>query len=1094
MKVSNVRRGRAVDRDARRGGDRRSPVKRGRRKWWRVALALFFLTAMMSARTSDLRAQEGREIRFERLSLEQGLSQGSVNCLLQDRRGFLWVGTREGLNRFDGYTFKVYRHDPQDPTSLSSNGILAILEDRAGTLWMAAGRGGLCRYDRLNDRFSCDKLDPRQSRSPSGDDFVALLEDRAGTIWVGTRDGGVCRYDHDRRTYDCDKHDPQQPRSLSSNNVEALAEDRAGMIWVGTVGGGLCRYDPRSKDYACYRHDPQRPGSLSSDDVMALLVDRAGTVWVGGIDSGLCRYDRERDRFVCIKRDPRQAGGLSDDDVRTLYEDRAGTLWVGTRGGGLCRYDRDRQSFTVYKSDPRDAQSLSSDEVRAIREDRAGTMWVGTQGGGLCRFNPRGENFITYRHDPRQPHSLSGDDVRAVYEDRTGAIWVGSVNGGLCRYERGPDRGGGSFTCFGHDPRRAGSLSSDDVRAVYEDHAGTLWVGTNGGGLCRYDRRRQSFTCLKYDPHKLGSLSNNAIRALLEDHTGTFWVGTREGGLCRYDRDRGEFALYKHDPQNPKSLSGNGVRALYEDRRGTLWVGTDNGLCRYDRERGEFACYQHDPQNPKSLSNSGVWAIYEDRAGTIWVGTSGGGLNRFDQATETFQAFGEGEGLTSDTVYSIAGDERGRLWLGTNHSIYRFNPTTNVFRNYDVNDNLPNNEFNQGAALKTRSGEMFFGGVVGLTRFDPERMLENTAGPPVIITAFRKFNQPVRLQPSITETQGIELSYRDNFISFEYAALNLFDPEKNRYRYQLEGFDADWIEAGTQRLATYTNLDAGTYHFKVIAANADGVWNTEGARLRLIVRPPFWRAWWFRLLALVSLAGLAFIGYRWRVTRLKRAHTEQQAFSRRLIESQETERKRIAAELHDGLGQSLIVIKNRAQLSLKQSADGNGIEGQLTAISTASSQAIQELKDVSYNLRPYLLDRLGLTLALKSMLNKAFATEQYHLAAEIEGVDGLLAKESEIHLYRVIQECANNIIKHAEASEVRVTIRKEAGALTLTITDNGKGFTPAGSRAAELNTRGFGLAGMTERVRLLGGTHTVDSAPGQGTTVTIKLTIPEEKL
>ncbi len=866
----------------------------------------------------------GQRIKFEHISLEHGLSQSSVLCILQDSKGFMWFGTRDGLNKYDGYDFVVYRHDPEDPHSLGGNAVWAIYEDRAGVLWIGTDGGGLDKFDRESTpgagggQFIHYRNDPDDPNSLSHDNVKVIYEDRLGMLWIGTGGGGLDRFDRQTEEFVHYRNDPNDPHSLSHDFVTSIYEDQSGMLWVGTNGGGLNRFDREKEQFTRYQASPDDPHSLrdsyevladlntlSHNNVRTIYEDRSGTLWIGTGD-GLDRFDRRTERFTHYQNDSIDPGSLSHNFVTSIYEDQLGVLWVGTNGGGLNRFDRENEQFVRYQADPDDPYSLSNDRVWSIYQDRSGILWVGTGGGGLDIFDRGTKKFAHYQTNLGDPHSLSHNNVTSFYQDRSGVLWIGTGGGGLNRF----DRESGKFTHYQRDPGDSNSLSHNTVTSIYEDSFGVLWVGTFGG-LNRFERESGRFTHYQNDPHNPYSLSSNNVRSIYEDRSGVLWVGTNRG-LNRFVRTTERFIRYQNDPTDPDSLSHDNVLSIYEDRSGVLWIGTfGGGLDEFDRENGIFIHHQNDPDDHSSLSDNKVASIYEDQSGVLWVGTYGGGLNKFNREEKTFTHYRYSEnGLPSDVVYGILeedvssdGDGR-RLWLSTNNGLSKFDPQTETFRNYDVSDGLQSNQFNGGACYKSDGGEMFFGGVNGFNAFYPDRIRDNPYIPPIVLTSLTQDGEDVDIDKAVESVTEVTFHWPNNFFEFEFAALSYSQPEKNRYAYMLEGFEQDWHYIGTRRFGQYTNLPGGTYTLRVKGSNNDGVWNEEGVAVTITVVPPFWRTWVFRgIVALLLLGGVAG-GYRLRVRRIQARSRELEtlvAQRTREIEQRRQELEalyRADAELH----------------------------------------------------------------------------------------------------------------------------------------------------------------------------------------------------
>jgi ligand-binding sensor domain-containing protein/serine phosphatase RsbU (regulator of sigma subunit) len=797
---------------------------------------------------------------FEHIDLDQGLSDNTVYSVVQDNYGFLWFGTQDGLNKYDGHNFTVFKYDPFNPNSVSNDNAGNLYADKSGTVWIGTWGGGLNRFDPQIGRFTNYRHDPDDPNSLSYDRVQTIFEDRSGTIWVGTSGGGLDKFDRETETFTNYRHDPANPNSLSQNRIWRIAEDSEGMLWIAT-SDGLNRLDPRTEQFTLYRADPDDPRSLSHSLIRTLYVDRSGNLWVG-TESGLNKFNPETNDFDVFLHDPTDPHSLNDNIINAILEDSAGRFWVGTRTGGLNILDRQSGKFSHYVNDPQDPNSLSYNDIRSIHEDRSGVLWFVTRGGGINKLVPTSGKFIHYDHDPNTPNSLNNNDVRAIHEDQAGVLWIGTKGGGLNKY----DPQTGQFTTYQPDPDNPNSLNNNDVYAIYKDRTGIFWLGTSGGGLNEFDPQTGQFTHYQHDPTDPNSLSNDDVYAIYEDRTGNLWLGTKGGGLNKLDRDSGQFTRFQHNPDAPNSLSNDDVYAIHEDETGNLWLGTyGGGLNKFNPDVGQFTAYQYAPDNPNSLSNNNIFTIYEDETGTFWIGTANGGLNKFNPATGEFTRFTKKEGLASDVVYGIIEDEVGNLWLSTNQGISKFNPPTNRFTNYDTSDGLKRVIYREGSHHKGKNDTIFFGGINGLTQFKPAEITENAQPPPIVLTGFNLFNEAVDMDYPLHELSQLELSYEDDVLSFEFAALDYTNPTKNQYAYKLEGFDEDWIPAGSRPFAAYTNLDAGNYTLRIKGSNNAGIWNEEGVAVEIVVTPPFWETWWFRTISVVAVLALGFVGYRIRV-------------------------------------------------------------------------------------------------------------------------------------------------------------------------------------------------------------------------------------
>ena len=821
-----------------------------------LAMSIFVLSAAFAVPGVIL--AQAHDIMFEELSVEEGLSQSIVFCVTQDHNGFMWFGTEDGLNRFDGYAYIVLRHDPNDPFSLTYNHILSLLVDSEGALWAGTMLSGLDMYDASSAKFIHHQNDPGDPSSLSHNLVRVLFEDANGALWVGT-DGGLNSFDRESGVFTRYLHDPDDQSSLSHNTVRAICEDQTGSIWVGT-DSGLNRFNRVRGLFKRYMHDPGDPSSLSNNAVRSLFVDRSGTLWIGTDGGGLNRFDHQTGTFTRWINEPGDYTSLSHNSVFSILEDRAGTLWIGTNGGGLNRFDRAAGIFTSYVNDPNDPSSISYNEIYDIFEDRTGVMWIGTYGGGVNKFDSKRKKFVLYRAHTNQPNSLSHPIVWSIYEDADGILWIGTHGGGLNRLDRDKN----IYTHYRSDPDDPRSLSSDIVRFVFEDSRGVMWLGTHGGGLCRFDKETGYCKVYRNDPYDPRSLSHDELRSIYEDRSGTIWIGTNGGGLNRFDRESDTFTRFRYDPDDPNSIGNDYIRVFFEDSRNNFWIGTQGGgLNRFDRDSGAVTRFINDPDDKTSIKSDYVFSILEDDNGMLWCGTWGGGLVKYDPESGVFSAYTEEHGLPSNSVYGALMDERGRLWLSTNYGLSMFDPKAGTFKNYSDRDGLQGTEYNGGSFFKSKRGEMFFGGIYGFNSFYPSDIRDNPYIPPVVITSFKKLNEEVKLDRQISDIREVKLTHRDYVFSFEFAALEFSAPEKNQYAYKMVGLDDNWIYTDSdKRYANYTTLPPGDYEFMVKASNNDGVWNENGTSIKITITPPFWNTWWFRAIIVMAILFFAFLWYQ----------------------------------------------------------------------------------------------------------------------------------------------------------------------------------------------------------------------------------------
>ncbi|MBL0712715.1 MAG: response regulator, partial [Desulfosarcina sp.] len=1078
-----------------------------------------------SRRPADL--LQNRYLRFGRLTAEDGLSNDQLRAVVQDNRGFMWFGTLAGLNRYDGASIKAYYYDPDDPNSLSDNGARALLVDRDGVLWIGTWNGGLNQYDWEKDHFIRYQHNPDDPHSLSNDTVRIVYEDRDGTIWVGTT-VGLNKLDRESGQFTRYQHDPDDPDSLSNDVVWAVLQDSAGVLWVGTAGG-LNRFNPDTEAFIHYRHDPADSSCLGNDAVRSIYEDSSGVLWLG-TEGGLGKLNPERTSFTRYQHDDDDPQSLSHNIINSVVEDQSGGLWIGTWGGGLDRFDRDSETFSHYRYDSDDPYSLVSNTIWHIYGGQQGMLWIAT-GAGVSFLDGNTKPFYHYRALPGSPDSLSDNSVWALYADQEGNVWVGPSSGGLNKLDRQTE----SFTHYLNKPTDPVNLSKDSITVIYRDGQGLIWIGTKGTGLIKYDPDTGDATRYMFDENDPHSLSHNSVVSICEDRTGILWIGTYGGGLNAFDRDTELFTHYQHDKADPNSLSDNVATKIFEDQMGVMWVGTlTAGLNKFDRQTGTFTRYRQDVTDPRSLASDTVDTIYEDQAGNLWIGT-GGGLDKFDRRNgRVSRNYSMKDGLPSDTIIAILEDEQGRLWLHTHKGLVRFDLRTESIRIYTVSDGLQSDSIHFYAAYsQSPSGEMFFGGPNGFNAFYPEKITDNLAPPSVLITDFQLANKPVPigddsvLQKSILETDELVLSYLDNVFSFEFAALNYRAAEKNQYKYRMEGFEDEWNEVdSTRRFATYTNLDPGKYVFKVIASNNDGVWNEEGASIKIAITPPWWETAWFRGAMVFLVIGLLYGGFRYRVRSVERRNRQLETqVATRTLELQEAKEE---AEIANQAKSSFL-----ANMSHELRTPLNAILGftRLMTRDESLNAQQQEMLDIIDRSGEHLLSMVDdvLSLARIEVGRIELKKETFDLTQMLQDVDqvmtsraegkGLrfsLALDAEIPRYlvgdagklrQVLINLLDNAVKYTLAGDVWLRARSQPVAgdpalvmLQFKVADSGPGIpqdrldaifesfvqldaTPDGG-----NGTGLGLAISKSLVDMMDGEIRVESELGRGTL--FKVNIP----
>ena len=820
-------------------------------------------------------AAPARPIRFDRLSLEEGLSQSTVQDVLQDSQGYIWLATEDGLNRYDGLSFKVYRRDPMDAASLPGSFIWDVEEDTRGNLWVATA-AGLARWDRSTDRF--ERLEALTGKNIR----VLAFAKRQNALWIGTRDIGLLRLDVASSSLTSFTHDDASTGSLANDRVYALHVDGHDRLWVGS-DGGLDRLEPGSSAFTHLANVPADPTSLSENKVRVLRADDTGAIWVGTSSGGLNRLNAATGRFERFRHDANAAGSLAHDQVRAILQDADGRLWVGT-GEGLDLFDPRRGTFTHYRHDARNPGSLADDHVLALAQDKGGVLWVGTRLGGVHKWNPLSWQFGHVAPDPDSGKGLGSGHVTSFSEDRAGRLWIGTFDAGLYVM----DRTTGSMTAYRYDARKPRGIGSDQVMALRRDHKGDLWIGTLNAGLSRLSADGAEFKHYRSSPKRPEGLSANGVTAIVDDREGRLWLGTYGGGLERFDPETESFTHFRNSTE-PTSLSGDRVSSIAEAADGRLWVGTmEKGLNLLDTRSGRFQRFEHRPDDPKSLPSDVVHSLYVDASGSLWVGTHEG-LGHLLPDGRSFESFSTRNGLPSDVVYGVRSDGHGRLWLSTNNGLSRFDPHSGQFTNYGVSDGLQASEFNFGAYYQSPTGELFFGGIYGFNAFLPDRLRQATAAPPVVLTSVSVGHRP--LGGPADGVRRISLGFQDKVLGVDFAALDFTAPHRNQFSYKLEGFDPEWVPLAGRPSVTYTNLNPGHYTFRVRGANSDGKWNEEGLTVAVDVAAAPWKTAWayacYSLLLFGGVLGLA---------RVQQRKFDREAEYSRELESRVQERTKALSE------------------------------------------------------------------------------------------------------------------------------------------------------------------------------------------------------
>ena len=1079
-----------------------------------VPLLLIFSFLLIS----NLSFPQNDEIIFKHLTVEDGLSNSSVIAILQDSRGFIWVGTENGLNRWNGYEIKIFSYDFKDTSTLSNAEIWTLFEDSRGVMWVGT-YNGLNRFNRETENFTRYVISDDSLDNALQNLIEQIVEDYSGTFWIATG-YGICRFDPATGKVKRFIHKPEYSKPVFSDNyiwsVCVIETDR---LLLGTRGG-IISFIPGTGDFSNLPFS--NPDLHSNPSITKVYKDKAGTLWFGMEYGGLIHYNIETGEFNHYKHDPADSYSLSSDRINTIHEDQSGILWIGTREGGLNKFNRDTKHFTTYKHNTRDAGSICSSTISTIYEDKDGNLWIGTNENGISIISKWSKPFKHYVHDTEDPNSLGYGEVMAICEARSGDLWVAHWGGGISRLVRGSKK----FIHYGNNPTGQISIGNNSVGDIHEDRSGNIWVGS--WGIDCIDPLKNKVIHYRHNSTTTNSLGGYHVTEIYEDREGTMWFGTWDGGLDSFDRDSGTFKNYKHDPEDSMSLSDNFILSLCQDSRNTLWVGTINGLCKLVHlENGKegFVRYKNDPLNPASLSDNGIMDIFEDSNNRFWICTNNG-INLFNREKESFISYTKKDGLPDNSVEMLLEDDHKNLWLRTKMGLVKFNPETMEFRTYDERDGFKYCRMrNAGwkAFSKGRTGKFYYGTMNSLTVFHPDSLKDNPNPPPIVITDFKLKNKPLEigvnsyLQKTITETKSIELPYYENIISFEFAALDYTSPDKNQYAYKMEGIDDDWIYTdATRRYANYTNLDPGNYIFTVKGSNGDDVWNNEGVSISIIINPPWWATTWAYFIYALIIFSVLYFTWKLRLKRIRIKHDyEMSRFEAEKMHEVDEMKSRFFANISHEFRTPLTLILGLAKKIVEKSKEQtltedasvirrnakrlNGLVNQLLDLSKLESGNMR-LQTSPINIIPLLK---GLVLSFASFAERKRITLKFN-----SDENEIVAYVDKDKFEKIITNLLSNAFKFTPiGGRIEFSITTSDSNIEIAVSDTGIGISSErvdkifdrfyqvdSSRTREQEGTGLGLALTKELVELHKGKISVESSEGKGSTFTVKLPVGKDHL
>lgn len=1036
-----------------------------------ILVSLFFLPA----NRASLYCQS-RPFHVESMPEEIGLSQNTVSCVFQDSRGYLWIGTQNGLNRYDGYSIQVYKRNFANQNCISNNYINSIYEDTDNKLWILTAGGGLNVFDPDSGIFRQFSASENDTLGLSSNFTRDICQDKQGNYWIATRDKGLDMFDVRLGRFRNYRHDLNNHKSLSSNTLTTLCTDIDGNLWIGTWGGGLNLFSFANQSFIAFRHDPKDANSIASDFILKISSDSLGNIWVA-TRRGYSKLDSKTKTF----RSYENVSGVGDSIVTAILPDRSGNIWIGT-SEGLSLYDFTSQR--IIKKYLVSSPGIGNQRVTSLCRDRSGVIWIGTERYGLLRLTY--ENFRTYSYDPIKYPGLQNNDIWSFCERADGNIWVGTGDG-IFFFE--PKKN--LFTPRFQSVFKALSSLPVNVHALYDDGE-TLWAGTPYG-LLEMDIRTGQYVQHRMNQQDSNSLSSNFVLCLTKDSTGNLWIGTQLG-LNRMDGRSKVIKRYVNTVTGPAVLSDHSILSLYLDSKSALWVGTMNGLNRYDSKQDTFHIFKQNKKERNSISTDAVLSICEDKEGRMWLGT-GSGISVIKPSGGFSKHIDEENGLPDNVIYSVLMDEQSNLWISSNRGLSKIShhdleeivndDNTKKLRvmvkNYGKRDGLQSDEFNSGAFLRTQSKEMYFGGINGFSRFHPDRIEQNKYSPPVLITSVRAFEKEKKA--GISKDNRIELTYDENMLTFEFIALDFTDPARNQYAYKLSDVDNDWNYSFSRRYATYSNLEPGTYDFFVKASNNDMLWS-EGISLNIIIHPPYWKTWWFYALAAIFIFSAVWTAHKYRV-RQKIKNTLEIERIRRF--ENERVRKKASDDFHDEFGHSLTKIAMLAEV-LKRELHTINDENRTTLqkIIETSKMLSTGMRDFLWALNPGKDTFREVAIRIKDFGDELFdrTDTDFFVDTIPESYESYrLSMHVRRHIMLIFKEAMHNVLKHAGSKKTTLSFKIENNDFVIQLTDDGKGI------HNNQEVQGLGIRSMHRRAKEISGTLNICSRHGEGTTVLFALPI-----
>ncbi len=992
------------------------------------------------------------EIQFSHITVEDGLSLNVVNKVFQDSRGFMWFGTYNGLNRFDGYSFKVFLPEPSNPNSISNHTVLAISEDNEGNLWIGTN-DGLNKYDYKTEKFTVYKNNKDDSTSISGNNIYDIHEDKTGTLWIGTS-GGLCKYNKKENNFSVIKKVDRESIETPLNTVFSIYEDNQGNLWLGVLDGLSCL----QKDGKILKYNLPGLFNKYTDSyywVKAVTGDKNKNLWIGTSGNGLLKYNMVTKSTKLFKLKRNNPNSISSNNINSLYVDRLNNVWIGTTNG-LNRFDQSKQKFTTFQNDLFKPLSINNNNILSICEDKTGLIWVGTF-GGVSNFYQTLNEFYYYKVDKNNfERGLSSSNINCAFVDKNNNVYIGTDNGlDIVQSKTG------SFTHFRNEPGNKNSLNNNDVKSVLVDRDDNIWMGTNGGGLNKYNPATGKFSHFFSSASNTNSLSNNGVISLCEDVNSNLWIGTW-WGLNYFDKKKEKVTQYISDPGNSNSIRNNLIWTIYKDNENFIWVGTDGGGAScFNPKSNTFKTFIHDSSNTNSISSNKVVSIYETENGILWFGTSNG-LSSYNKKTGKFKNYNIEDGLPSLAVNSVIEDKDGFLWISTDKGLSKFNRKNNQFSNFSKRSGLRDFDFLNDVASISSNNILYFGGKYSVVYFDPDSIHAEQPNADITFTDLKIFNQSVPvstdgstlLKESISYSKSLSIPYYDDVITLDFALLDYYNIKAHSFKYKLDGFDDKWNNIGAHNSATYTNLPPGAYTLFVKAQNNNDKGTEKEASIKIIIIPSFYQTIWFKILSILALVFLIVLIFKLRINSIKKRSTALAGLlkEKETLLSEKTnllgEKEVLLKEVHHRVKNNLQVISSLLYLSSKKVKDKEALN--MFKDSQSRVKSIAMIHERLY--RSEDLSRIDFKEYVQQLtrdLFKSYAANTSVIKLEININSVFVNIDFAVPCGLIINELISNSLKYAfpnyeeenKTGKIKVDFNKDgANKLILQIGDNGVGM------------------------------------------------------